>query len=43
MSEAINDSKNDYYNAITNTREARNDLTYFLGYILETSIKYSFV
>lgn len=25
------------------TRNANNDLTYFLGYILETSIKYSFV
>ena len=43
MSEAINDSKSDYYRAIVNTRETRNDLTYFLGYILETSIKYSFV
>ncbi len=43
MSEAINDSKNDYYRAITNTRESRNDLTYFLGYIIETSIKYSIV
>lgn len=43
MSEAINDSKGDYYKAIVNTRETRNDLTYFLGYILETSIKYSFV
>lgn len=43
MSEAINDSKGDYYRAIVNTRETRNDLTYFLGYVLETSIKYSFV
>ena len=43
MSEAINDSKGDYYKAITDTRETNNDLTYFLGYILETSIKYSFV
>ena len=43
MSEAINDSKGDYYKAIVNTRETRNDLTYFLGYVLETSIKYSFV
>ena len=43
MSEAINDSKNDYYRAITETRETNNDLTYFLGYIFETSIKYSFV
>ena len=43
MSEAINDNKSDYYRAITDTRETNNDLTYFLGYILETSIKYSFV
>lgn len=43
MSEAINESKNDYYRAITETRNTNNDLTYFLGYILETSIKYSFV
>lgn len=43
MSEAINESKNEYYSAITDTRNTNNDLTYFLGYILETSIKYSFV
>ncbi len=43
MSEAINETKNDYYKAITNARLTNNDLTYFLGYILETSIKYSFV
>ena len=43
MSEAINESKNDYYRALTDTRNANNDLTYFLGYILETSIKYGFV
>ena len=43
MSEAINENKGDYYRAITNTRNTNNDLTYFLGYILETSIKYSFV
>lgn len=43
MSEAINESKRDYYNAIIDTRNTNNDLTYFLGYILETSIKYSFV
>ena len=43
MSEAINESKNDYYRAITDARNTNNDLTYFLGYILETSIKYSFV
>lgn len=43
MSEAINESKNDYYRAITDSRNTNNDLTYFLGYILETSIKYSFI
>lgn len=43
MSEAINDSKSDYYKALSDTREANNDLTYFLGYIFETAIKYSFV
>ena len=43
MSEAINENKGDYYRAIVNTRNTNNDLTYFLGYILETSIKYSFV
>ncbi len=43
MSEAINETKQDYYNAITDTRLSNNDLTYFLGYILETSIKYSFI
>lgn len=43
MSEAINECKNNYYAAITNTRNSNNDLTFFLVYILETSIKYSFV
>ena len=43
MSEAINESKNDYYRAIVETRNTKNDVTYFLGYILETSITYSFV
>lgn len=41
MSEAINDNKKDYYKAIINTRIARNDMTYFLGYILDIAIKYS--
>lgn len=43
MSEAINETKKSYYEALTNTRLTNNDLTYFLGYLLETSIKYSFV
>ncbi len=41
LSEAINDNKKQYYEAIVNTRNTKNDLTYFLGYVLETSIKYS--
>lgn len=43
MSEAINENKGDYYKAIAETRNTNNDLTYFLIYILETSIKYSLV
>jgi len=43
MSEAINENKNKYYEAITDTRNTNNDLTYFLGYILETSIKFCFI
>lgn len=41
MSEAINDNKKDYYKALVNTRLTHNDLTYFLGYILEVATKYS--
>ncbi len=43
ISEAINETKQDYYRAITDTRNTNNDLTYFLGYIMETSVKYSFI
>lgn len=43
MSEAINENKGDYYRAIVNTRNSENDLTYFLGYIMETSINFSLV
>ena len=43
ISEAINDNKKSYYEAIINTRNTKNDLTYFLGYILETSIKYGLI
>ena len=43
ISEAINETKQGYYTAITDTRNTNNDLTYFLGYIFETSIKYSFI
>ena len=41
ISEAINDTKKQYYNALSMTRDSRNDLTYFLKYILQTSIKYA--
>lgn len=41
MSEAINDNKKDYYKALVNTRLTHNDLTYFLGYILDVATKYS--
>jgi len=43
MSEAINENKQKYYQAISESRDTNNDLTYFLGYILETAIEYSFV
>ncbi len=36
LSEAINQRKNEYYIALENTRDASNDLTYFLKYIYET-------
>jgi len=41
ISEAINDRKNDYYKALSRTRDARNDLTYFLIYILRSSVRYA--
>ena len=40
ISEAINQTKAQYYNAITETRDAHNDLTYFLLYVYKISIKY---
>lgn len=43
MSEAINENKSNYYKALVNTRSTKNDLTYFLGYIMETAIKFSLV
>jgi Fic family protein len=43
MSEAINENKSNYYKALVNTRSTKNDLTYFLGYILETAVKFSIV
>ena len=41
ISEAINEDKRAYYDAVSNTRDTNNDLTYFLGYIFETSTKFS--
>lgn len=41
ISEAINDQKKEYYKAISNSRDSKNDLTYFLIYILKTSIRYA--
>lgn len=40
ISEAINQNKNEYYKALRNSRESRNDVTYFLIYILKTAISY---
>ena len=35
LSEAIDDTKNKYYQALRNTRDSNNDLTYFLVYIFK--------
>ncbi len=43
ISEAINENKQAYYEALSNSRDAKNDLTYFLGYIFETSTKFSLI
>lgn len=43
MSEAINENKSAYYDALCNTRDMNNDLTYFLGYIYETATKFSLI
>lgn len=40
ISEAISDTKSDYYRALSKTRDARNDLTHFLIYVLRTSLRY---
>ena len=40
ISEAINQTKGRYYSAISETRDADNDLTYFLTYIFDISIDY---
>lgn len=40
VSEAINQTKNEYYIALSESRDARNDITYFLIYLYKISIKY---
>lgn len=40
ISEAINQTKSKYYEALSQTRDSHNDLTYFLLYIYDVSIKY---
>ncbi len=40
VSEAINQTKKDYYDSLRETREANNDLTYFLTYLFKVSISY---
>jgi Fic family protein len=40
ISEAINQRKSGYYNALEDTRDAHNDLTYFLIYIYQVSLDY---
>ena len=42
LSEAINDSKGAYYEALRESRNMSNDVTYFLIYIYKTAIKYAF-
>lgn len=41
ISEAINQTKNQYYRAIELSRDSHNDLTYFLKYLLNISIDYA--
>ena len=43
LSEAINDNKNGYYKAIENTRNSKNDLTYFITYLIDLINHYSVV
>ena len=40
ISDAINQTKAQYYKAIELSRDAHNDLTYFLSYLLKVSIDY---
>ena len=41
ISEAINQTKSIYYSSLSETRDAGNDLTYFLQYMFNVSIQYS--
>lgn len=43
ISEAINEHKRDYYRAIANSRVMENDITYFLGFIMDSSIKFCYL
>lgn len=43
ISEAINEYKQAYYESLVNTRNTNNDMTYFLGFIIETAIKFSLI
>ena len=40
ISEAISQTKKDYYNSLRDTRNSRNDLSYFLLYIFKITIQY---
>ncbi len=40
VSEAINQTKSQYYNALSEARDGGNDLTYFLQYLFDVSIRY---
>lgn len=40
ISEAINQTKSQYYKAIRDSRDAHNDLTYFILYLLKTTVSY---
>lgn len=39
-SEAIDQTKNKYYEALRNSRDSNNDITYFIKYLLEESVDY---
>ncbi len=43
LSEAINDNKHNYYEALRETRDMENDLSYFIIYLYKIAIKYYFV